>query len=54
MQDLDRVLVPVAVLHEPQELQDPQFPLTGPLVVVGVTVVVVGAFTDRKQKKGWY
>ena len=30
LQDLDLVLVPVAVLHEPHELQDPQLPFTGP------------------------
>ena len=53
LQDLDLVLVPVAVLHEPQEPQDPQLPFTGPLVVVGSSVVI-GDFTDKKQKNGLY
>ena len=53
LHDLDLVLVPVAELHEPQEPQDPQLPFAGPLVVVGSSVVI-GDFTDKKQKNGLY
>ena len=40
LQDLDLVLVPVSVLHEPQEPQVPQLPLTGPWSEKNDSVVV--------------